>query len=341
MIRSLKSQALLVLFGLIVILVTEVLIARSTTNTLRSNQQSIDISHELLTIAYELKHDVIDLQRHLLIFKETASSSTIAQFYSLTSAVEKKLNTLEGHIASNIDLNINKQTIINLRKHLADYKENFSSVIESQSQLQNIINKQIKVSFDILENYTKQQIRNKLQILYHLAAAENTISQYLVTPEIKLLKQLNNLTKTVNRLLPDNSQKKTLQAINSDFLNLTQITRSYLFLVNVVMAGSANEFLYSTNEIQKNIDEYINFKNLSNRELEERQQAFADIFSFVAILFALLSAWFLTHKLINPIRNLTDIFIDLSHGKETAEIQNKATRQRNWLSSKCSGYLSF
>jgi glutathione synthase/RimK-type ligase-like ATP-grasp enzyme len=59
--------------------------------TLFNDEQAITLSYEKVNLVYELERDVIDLQRNLLIYKETASDDSSARFNSLMKSVKASL----------------------------------------------------------------------------------------------------------------------------------------------------------------------------------------------------------------------------------------------------------
>jgi ubiquinone/menaquinone biosynthesis C-methylase UbiE len=69
-----------VVVALISILVLQVFFSRTTQSMLIQTQEIINHSYENVALVYELERDVIDLQRHLLIHKETASATSISRF---------------------------------------------------------------------------------------------------------------------------------------------------------------------------------------------------------------------------------------------------------------------
>ena len=73
------------------------------------------------------------------------------------------------------------------------------------------------------------------------------------------------------------------EKIKADFVKLTQITQGNLFLVNVVMAGSANEFLYLSGELAKKVTTDSEIATQRTYTLAERTQRNGELFSLVAI----------------------------------------------------------
>ena len=71
MFKSLKFQVLLVLLVLVALLVAQAILSRDNQSSFVT---SLDLSQEALTkvnLVRELERDVLDLQRNVLIFKET------------------------------------------------------------------------------------------------------------------------------------------------------------------------------------------------------------------------------------------------------------------------------
>jgi hypothetical protein len=106
--KSLKTQVLLVLALLIILLVTQAILSRESQSTFVS---SLDLTQQVVTkvnLVRELERDVLDLQRNVLIFKETASQSVVTRF---------------GRIMLKIEENIAKLRTINVDEDAALYND--------------------------------------------------------------------------------------------------------------------------------------------------------------------------------------------------------------------------
>ena len=186
MFRSLKNQIIVVLAILISILVLQVYFSRTTQSILMQSQISINYSYENVALVYELERDIIDLQRHLLIHKETASSTSISRFYELMTLIKVKLTLFEKDEKIVSSSTLESDLLKRMREHLNDYEENFSSVISLRTQRKVISDKNIRLKFNNLNQLiTKQDFIDStaLAIKLHLAIAEKNINQYLISPD--------------------------------------------------------------------------------------------------------------------------------------------------------------
>lgn len=331
MFHSLKNQIILVLATLITILVIQVLFSRATQSTLILNQEAINHSYDNVGLVYELERDVINLQRNLLIYKETASATSISRFYELMSLVEEKLILFEaGSKSSSITTNANLLT--RMRGHLSDYKENFSSVINGRSQRESIFNENIRLKFNYLHQlithyeHEKNDISSTsaLAMKYHLATAHKLINQYLISPDSEYTTQINQQLANIKAVIPADFNEiqeviASVKALKKDFFRLNQITRGYIFLVNVVMAGSANEFLYLTKKLRNLVlEERISLSETSKINVFESQIRMGMV-SLISIVITLFVALFFFNRIIKPIQSITDVFTKLAKGEDILE----------------------
>ncbi|MDH5426506.1 MAG: hybrid sensor histidine kinase/response regulator, partial [Gammaproteobacteria bacterium] len=334
MIRSLKTQILFVITLLVLMLVVQVLLSHTSQSTLVENQHTVSRSFSLFGLAHELERDVIDLQRHLLIYKETASDSSVARFYELMDRVDFKLESLVNHADHNSSIELESAVIVSMRGHLKDYKENFSSVIDGRSQRRSLTEERLQPNFkklDVVFNNIEKGVKTPrekyhvMKLRYYISVSERLINQYLIYPDAEIIEQFKDMLFAANELagkhFNDNAEIRVLlKMLKDDFNKLTHISRGYVFLVNVVMAGSANEFLYLTKKLREMV--ITTQETMSeNAELSaDSTQRNTGILSIVFITISIMAAWFLTQRIVNPIRNITEVFRKLTIGEEIVEV---------------------
>jgi two-component system, sensor histidine kinase SagS len=333
MIRSLKNQIFFVVAILVSILIIQIVLSQAVQSILLTNQSVIVQSHFNVELVGELERDIIDLQRHLLIYKETASEITVSHFYELMTNVEQRLKDYEN-TALKTSISQNRETIKRMRAHLADYRENFSDVIDGRNLRKKLIETKIQPAYlnlyQLASNLTikksnKPASRVISDIRYHLTLSEKYIFQYLNSPEHgylnKYRKELSKIKPLFDGTIINNKPFYTLiNDTKKDFIKLTQITRGYIFLVNVVMTGSANEFLYLAKKLAESTSNTQILMDKSAKIQSNKAQTNTNIVSFVSILISLLTAWFLIKRIIYPIRNITDVFKKLSKGESIKQI---------------------
>ena len=328
MFRSLKNQIIVVLAILISILVLQVYFSRTTQSILMQSQISINYSYENVALVYELERDIIDLQRHLLIHKETASSTSISRFYELMTLIKVKLTLFEKDEKIISSSTLESDLLKRMREHLNDYEENFSSVISLRTQRKVISDKNIRLKFNNLNQLiTKQDFIDStaLAIKLHLAIAEKNINQYLISPDSEKITAIDQQLASVENIIPLNFNEAEkiitlVKAIKKDFFRLSQITRGYVFLVNVVMAGSANEFLYLTKKLRETVlNEQLHLNEKSKIDARQAQVKMG-IVALINIGITLLVALFIFSRMIKPIRSITTVFTKLAKGEDILEI---------------------
>jgi len=334
MFRSLQKQIILVLTSLVLILFLQVFLSRSSIDRLISNQNITNLAAYEINLVHQLERDIIDLQRNLLVYKGTASQTSITNFKKLMDSVDEKLDKISELILNDKNASVYQDIIKRMRGHLSDYSSNFLSVIEGRTKRDLLFNNRIKLEFQRIISETEntfassnsQSINKKVtDFKYHLISAKNYSYQYLISPDYELVEQFNFQLDAAKKLLITNNDphSKTVMEINQlkkDFFRLTQITSGYVFLVNVVMAGSANEFLYLAKKITQ-LD--------TEKQAQTNQQAFlvasetkqqSDIVTSVLIALSLLGAIFTIGRIIIPVRKITDVFNKLSEGEAIQEI---------------------
>jgi len=333
MIKSLKAQIYIVLIVLVVSLLVQILLSRSVQSTLVQNQKNIEQSHTLVEMVQELERDVIDLQRNVLIYKETTSDASVSRFYELMGRVEQGLSNFEVHTYKELTVGLEDGLIERMKGHLSDYKVNFIDVVNGRSKRKSYEDKLTK-NYQLLNDWAYQKEatskiklteRDISQIRYQMALSEKYINQYLVSPDYRFVTSHNRSNLVISKIVDKYKNNASdidllLKTIKKDFIRLTQITRGYLFLVNVVMAGSANEFLYSTKKLRETVTEnQLRMSDLAN-VIADKNRVKTDVVSLLTIFIVLLTAWVLSRKIIQPVRNITDVFKRLVVGEEVESI---------------------
>ena len=335
MFRTIKAQILLISATLVLLLLSQVFLSRNSQSTF---VDVLDLTQQAVlkvSLVRELERDVIDLQRNVLIYKESASESAIGRFDLLMDQNQNNLKRLEDLTALEKNSEVYLDYITRMRAHLGDYKENFNSVMEGRSKRQTLYNSGLSNELESL--FSKIQIsqkapipvQNTLEIAkYHIARAENFLLQYLQTPEQQLVEpfqqQLLMAKEQISKHLGSNQNYQVvidrLSQLESDFLQLTQITRGYLFLVNVVMAGSANEFLFLARDLNKLVTVQLVETNIEVKLTLDNTSISSNLFSAVGIILAAATALFLTYRIMLPINIITNVFQRLAKGKNVKSI---------------------
>ena len=324
MLNSIKSQVLFLLFCVFTLLGIQAFYSYNSKAILN---ESLQISEEALNdvrVVLELERDVVDLQRNVLIFRDSGSQSAVSRFNNLVGSINEKITFLRDSdwFAQQLE---NISMLLRMERHINDYKENFESVIASQVRISDILDNQLLNDIATLNNdFFASAIlssSNSARGGLSLASAERQIISYILSPDAEVAEEFKRdmarlkvlVTKSTdielrNRILLD------IDKLSKDFLLLTQLTNANLYLINVVMAGSANEFLYLTGELT----EQASRANAISIQLAIQQGETAkrnnDLISIIVLSLILLLAILLITRVILPITALTDVFRRIAAG---------------------------
>lgn len=228
-----------------------------------------------------------------------------------------------------------------IKTHLEKYFNTFKK-IERQINTQKNLKKQqkslIKEMEINLDSYLSGSTNGKRTMISQLADdlhdVDKTTLYYADSLEGKYIKQIKSHLKTLNarikRVIEQEKGKDKLSkllVIKQQIDEFTKVTmasvqhiRSYLFLVNVVMAGEAYEVLYQADLIsdasQKVLEEIdVDF----NDKIEESIKTLS-VTGVVVLALMVFIAMIIARSVIHPIGLLTESFNELSKGNTDADI---------------------
>lgn len=327
--RSLYAQVIFSLLVLLATLLAQLWLSRDNLDVLTDNQQAIAESYDHVALVYELERNVIDLQRNLLIYKETASDTSVQRFYTIMERVETDLELFQGQAKKDTQLNIDNKLITRMTGHLNDYQDNFASVINGRSKREEIIleidNRLEKLQSES-EIIYKNDKNNLKTMQFHLTLLSKYFHEYLGAPDVEYIDKFKNESLTIKNFLVSNNINsdfiKSINQLQKRFIRLTHVTRGYIYLVNVVMAGSANEFLYLSEAIRKKVEIKKDALLDEAKRSAEKIKFNNNVIALASILVILLIAVFLSKRIILPIREITEVFRVLSKGDEIDGVPN-------------------
>lgn len=338
MFNTIRSQIVLVLALLILLITSQLVITRDQQQTFINSNNLTNHIVEQVRVVNELERDVLNLQRNVLIYKETASQSVRTKFASLMTRLQTNLDKLQNMTATASNQEQYEDYITSMRQHLADYQDNFNQVILGRQKREELFEKGLLVKLEQLEellqdvsdqeSLSQQQASLVLYTRNQLAEARASSLNYILTLDFQqnesfrqAIAVMINVFESGLHTAEESAQFNTLlKQVDQDFIQLTNTTRGYLFLVNVVMSGSANEFIFQVQELnQLAASQLAETSTQVNRVIDESRSR-TNIFSIGSILLALLMAIFLAYRIMYPINTITSIFRRLAHDEDIASI---------------------
>ncbi len=291
-----------------------------------------------LGLVRQLERDVFNLQRYVLVYKQTASDGAVKRFNTLMKSIEEKISLLRQSLDNKATAtsDLERDILDSMASHLADYQSNFIQVIAGRKQQIEMFDEGLLVEMQtFLKNidsytapYSKATPIANLDIKFHVSSAENAAFAYLLSLDSEYIDEFTrhiedtrNVVKSSVSLISDaNDVLQTLDDIDARFLRLTQINQGYQFLVNVVMAGSANEVLYLASQLAELAEKQSDDINqlVNKRVIAAKQNS--DAFAIIGILLSLMCAVLLGRRIIKPITAITEVFEKLTTGKFNGNI---------------------
>ena len=339
MLSSIRVQLITVLLALVALILAQGFVARKNQEVLNKGVASAAKAVIDVGIVKELERDVVDLQRNVLIFKENASKSAITRFSRLMVTINSKLDKLAEVNEHSNQKDDSNQILSRMREHLNAYQENFSQVVEARSERDNLVDQGTMSDITLLESELDKALAKgevsatsveDAKII--LIQTENAMLNYLMKPDMRFIKTFNDsvdalmhISFSANAGLQQRVER-IIGRIKNDFFKLTQITQGNLFLVNVVMAGSANEFLYLSGELAKKVSTHSEVVTQRTYQIAEKTQRNGELFSLFAILLALAAALFSTFRILGPIRSITEVFNKLAEGVQISNIPGSSRK---------------
>ncbi|MFT2090105.1 ATP-binding protein [Paraglaciecola sp. 2405UD69-4] len=337
MFRTIKFQILLISTIFVVLMLCQTFLSRNIQSVFT---EALDQTQEIakkVSLVRELERDVIDLQRNVLIYKNLANESSISRFNVLMAKSLNNLETLTKLTEKEHDQNIYLDYIKRMKAHLNDYQENFNSVIVGRGNREKLYQEGVLNNlglafegFDLEPNATHINERNFQAAKFHLAQAETLLLQYLLAPDQSIVEPFNQLIAAVKSDVEQiNSNKAQVQQalenlsnVKVEFARLTKITRGYMFLANVVMTGSANEFLLLARQLNDLVTQNLDKTNQAVKESIDSSRLSSVVFSLFGSMLTIFTTLFLIYKIMLPVSNITHVFRRLAKGESIDKIPN-------------------
>lgn len=285
--------------------------SRSSFNKLREiNELSLKMN--------DIERHTIELQRKVQLYSYTQQKSLAESAKLEMQKLEEKLKPVRELLYSEKD----KLYITRILHHLEVYGQTFEEVVKER-----------KVRHELVSS-TIVTLRKKIQAFFNVAKTnhfrpfeqafievDESISRYINDP---YLPSVTVALKKFRRHKAQNTVPESLNRIFSDYENtivkITQTTRSYLFLVGVVMAGESQEISYASRSLGDSIKEVARpLSSNLNRSVKNTQKisAVASVFVGVASLFL---AFVITRSISFPLTEIAQVLKKLAAGSRSAEI---------------------
>jgi len=301
-----------VYIGFLTALIAAVIIALVGISGLKSARENFDDFKTLnkrVTVILELDQGVTSLQRNVLAYTYTGHQG-------VANSVEENVLRLKNKFKAATKLMETPEEIelmSRMKRHFENYSQTFKLVLKERVIREGLVNKQIPLNLRTLNSLgpTNQTI----QVMNY---TEKLLFQYLEDPDYSLI--TNALKQLAKHQTKNSILGEALATYRSNILRVSQATRSYLYLVSVVMAGEAQEFAYVSGTLRDKILSKVEpiSEHIENSVVSS--QRISIISSIILVLMGLCFSWVIIRGIAEPIRAITNTFNSLARGKSIDEI---------------------
>ncbi|MBD1580848.1 ATP-binding protein [Pseudoalteromonas sp. S16_S37] len=317
--RSLAFQLSLGLLCISLLVLASAYLTKASYKLLAQRDSEVASSTKLAERAYLLELSVIDLQRNVLIFKQSASTAAVNRSNELIAKIEALLAQISKTPHSTEDVN---GMIVRMQSHLGDYKDNLAVAVSGREKRQSLYQDELLVVMNAAQSAIDKELDPNQQAMatLNLIKAHNAVLAYLMTQNAAHVKDFNQYVSQGKWQLTNAVVKEHFQNMSTAFRKLHQTIRGYLYLTNVVLPGTANEILHLSTKLRAQEQQLVQDKIASAKEVTSALQSRSDLFIMLSIVLVALYAALLILRVIRPIRSLTVLFKRLSNNLHVEDI---------------------
>ncbi len=283
----------------------------------------------LLEATLMLQRDVIDLQRNVLIYKKHATASSAEKVESLYASLTEAIANLKSRaLMQTYD---EAGSLGGISHHLEEYKSNFDVVVNYRQQRAEMVEQHIETGTHRLRSIIEQANTpslEKAELMAKLASAHAQSIGYLTLSNHRYLNEFNlhirDIRTRTPELIPDIMSQglflSELKDYEKKLSRIVALSRSYIYLINVVMAGSANEIIYHSNDLADRVRSHADMELASTRNSMNQRKLFIFLISVIGFLIAIVVPVYFFRLITKPIQQITTVFNHLAAGKIVSQI---------------------
>lgn len=275
------------------------------------------------------------LQRNVLLFAFTGYEGPELRAIELQDRLTELLKQAEDYQVTDQD----RTVIQTMQQHLEVHREIFSSVVVDRAKRRRIVHE------DLMQHARDFEVGLRNLKAAHLLATDIVaVDQAFQSAQFNAMRFVNDpdsahvrkatqhLTRSQqileqlagngNRLPTDPVApvRSAVRRYEQSLIQMMQATRGYLHLVNVVLAGEAEEFRRLASEIRQRQQLHVKQLAAGMAADNRRFQQLSSGFSVFTILLGLVAGWAIRQDVVPPLHAIADTFDRLTKGDSASAI---------------------
>ena len=324
------------LLAAIVVLILPIAILAATTiygqRYSANATQAVADMHDTASRYQRMTVAVLALERNVLLYRQTANANAAERTFSSYDEILAELAALRNIASDETRLGL----LDRMRKHLEDHRSNFDQVVFERQRREELVRNELTPHFAALMAQV-DELQSAARNAVAIDKAEDQLSgahfkslEFLARPDFAVAEDVKERLRTARQGLAAArlgdalvELQRQVDEYEGAFLRIVQVTRGYLFLTNVVMAGSSDEYIRLADELTgltaeavRNLDESVAARMAAIRH--------ASLAIAVVCLFVTLAVGSrLSESFSRRIGELTDVFNRLANGQTVESIPGK------------------
>ncbi|TWT73606.1 Sensor protein ZraS [Posidoniimonas polymericola] len=304
---------------------------RITHERLRSRVESL----------YQLDHTVGELQRNVLLYAFSGYQGTEQRVVALQNQLYTLLEAAENNAGED---EIGASVLASMRRRLDTHRHIYESVVTDRAHRRTLVDDRLRGLADqirgALANPTRDSVNDaevrRAESLF--LSAQIKMMQFVHSPDSARVHGAKQDLADCRRVLgalasagltaddPGARALSLLDVFETEFLRMVQVTRGYLHLVNVVLAGEAQEFLRLADDAR--LRSSARADELSARMAAESGsfRRANNLFSAITIALGLLASYLIGRNVAPPLNAITTTLDKLAKGIKCKHIPGLGRR---------------
>ena len=340
---SIRQQ---ILIGYIPVLAILAFLAFSSYQNFRHFDKSFQSLQEITTenlTFLEIERGMVELQRNILVYSYVGYRGVLRKIEFLQKQLEVKFKIIQPFTERDEEI---KDRFDRMLGHYNDYKEGFDEAIDERDQIDALITEKLtptnveitgiidrlETAFIDAKNFEAAYILNEIEHDFYIA--KSNVKSFKQFPDSAIIKETRSLISLMQEdsdaLKTKISDETTLAAINrlqalledyqTAFMEIIRLNRTYLYLINVVLAGKAAEIDTLADELDSLVKKRSNALTVKIQENMGRAKNQFIILSVSGALIGFLSSLFIAMGIANPVTAMASTLSRLANGESNIQI---------------------
>lgn len=338
--NSLRSNIYFGFTVIVTLLAAIGVIGYSGVSRLYESSAAMQQASAVSLVVQEIDRDVQELQLRVSRYMATGHNSLRRDIVQLNDRLVSRINEQ----ATNQENKEMRDMFVRMSQHLPEYKKHFDSVIEERGLRADLVQQQLPDQSAIVHQHLRElndilpadetHIGAHAKVLRcetQFSQAEKSLLRYYVAADSKIFNEALQFNSEAIECLAQLDATGEAETLRTSLMRelteyerigtrAVQATRSYLFLVNVVMAGEASEVTYFSDRLKTLAQESSEKISSEMATTVAKVQQITKIGIVLAVVLGLLFAGRLGRSILQPVTSITETFRQLASGRTAVTI---------------------